>query len=75
MFEGESAQPMKNSQGEVIATRTVETGPEALMTNNIRIQQGDPEKEEDKGIAIGTSIPNPKPPVAPPTRNLQVYPR
>ena len=74
MFEGELARPMKNNQGEVIATHTVETGPETLMTNNIGIQQGDPEKE-DGGIAIGTSTPNPKPPVAPPTRNLQVYPR
>ena len=75
MFEGESAQPMKNNEGELIATRTVETGPETLMTNNIGIQQEDPVKEEDEGIAIGMSTPNPKPSVASPTGNLQVYPR
>jgi len=66
---------MKSNQGEVIATHTVETGPEALMANNIGIQQGDPEKEVDEGIAISMSSPNPKPLFAPPTRNLQVYPR
>jgi len=49
---------MENNQGESIATRTVETGPETLMTNKIGIQQWDAEKGEDKGIAIGV------PPVA-----------
>ena len=65
---------MKNNQGEVIAPRAVETGPETLMTNHIGIQQGDSEKEEGEGIAIGTSTPNSKPPSASPTRNSQVYP-
>jgi len=63
VFEGESSQPVKNNQGGVTATRTVETVPETLVTNNIGIQQGDPEKEEDKDIAIGMSTP---------TANLQL---
>jgi hypothetical protein len=66
---------MENNQGEMISTRAVETVPETLMANNIGIQQGDDEMEEDEGITIGTSTSNPKPPVAPPTRSLQVYPR
>ena len=64
MFEGESAQTMENNQGEVIATRTVEAGPETLMTNNIGIQRGDAGMEEGEGTATSTSTPNPKSPVA-----------
>jgi hypothetical protein len=75
VFEGESTQPMENNQGEVISTRAVETVPETLMTNNIGTQQGDAEMEEGEGMAIGTSTPNLKPPVAPQTRSFQVYPR
>jgi len=52
VFEGESAQPIRNKQGEMIATHTVETGPETSMVNNIRTQQGGPEKNEDEGISI-----------------------
>ena len=63
---------MENNQGEVISTRTVETGPGILMTNNIRIQQNDTEMEKEEGITIGASTPDPKPPVFPPTRGLQV---
>jgi hypothetical protein len=66
---------MENNQGEVISTRTVETVPETLMTNNIGIQQGGAEMEGAGGIAAGTSTSNAKPPVSPPTRSLQVYPR
>jgi len=51
---------VKNSRREVATTRTVETGAEMLMTDNIGIQQGDPEKN-DIGVAIGTSTPNRKP--------------
>ena len=42
----------------MIATHTVETGPETLMANNIGIQQGGPEKNEDDGISIGTFTPS-----------------
>ena len=59
-LKGELAQLVKNSRGEVATTRTVETGAEMLMTDNIGIQQGDPEKN-DIGVAIGTSTPNRKP--------------
>ena len=55
---------MENNQGEVIATRTVEAGPETLMTNNIGIQRGDAGMEEGEGTATSTSTPNPKSPVA-----------
>jgi hypothetical protein len=63
---------MEINQGEVISTRTVEIGPGTLITNNIGSQQGDDEMEEEEGIAIGTSTPDPKPPASPPTRSLQV---
>jgi hypothetical protein len=69
VFEGESAQPINNKQGEMIATHTVETGPEMSMANNIGIQQGGPEKNEDEGISISMFTPNTKPPAAPLTRN------
>ena len=69
MFEGESARPMESNQGEVISTRAVEVVPETLTTNNMGIQQGDAEMEEGEGIATGMSTPNPKLPVAPPTRS------
>ena len=64
---------MENNQGEVISTFTVETGPGTLMTNNMGIQQDDDEMEEEGGINIRTSAPDPNAPVSPPTRNLQMY--
>ena len=49
---------MKNSQREVAGTHTVEIGDNLKtwqMANNIGIQQGDPEKEDDNGVEITTS--------------------
>jgi len=60
---------VKNNRGEAATTRTVETGTEMLMTDNMGIQQGDPEKG-DIGVAIGTSTPNLKPPAAPANEEL-----
>jgi len=62
--KGEPAQVVKNTRGEVTTKRTVETGAETLMTDNIGIQQGDPGKGA-VGVAIGTSAPSRKPPAVP----------
>ena len=59
--KGEPAQLMKSSRRAVAATRIVETDKGALGINNIGIQRGDPE-EDDDGAAIGTSTTNSKPP-------------
>ena len=64
MLKGELAQLVKNSRGGVATMRTVETGVEMLMTNNMGIQQGDP-KKDDIAVAISTSTPNRKPRAAP----------
>ena len=63
VLKGEPARLMKNSRGTVAPTHIVETGTEALRINNIGIQRGDPE-EDDNGVAIGTSRPNSRPPAA-----------
>ena len=61
MLKGEPAQLMKNSRGAVAATRIVKTGTEALRINNIGIQRGDPEDDDD-GVTTGASTPNSRPP-------------
>ena len=74
--EGEPVQKMKSSQQEVAGTRTFETGAKTWrMANNIRMQRGDPEKEDDDGVAITTftSTLNDKHLVAP--TNDEVVPR
>jgi len=74
---GEPAQRMKNSQQEVAGTRTVETGSKTWqMANDTGIQQGDPEKADDDGVAITmpTSTPNAKHPVAPTDEKVEVFP-
>jgi len=69
---------MRNNQREVAGTCTVETGANTWrMTNNIRIQRGDPETpetEDDDGVAITTSTLNTKHPVAPANEELEVVP-
>jgi hypothetical protein len=69
VLKGEPAQLVKNSRGEVATMRTVETGAEMLMADNIRVQQGDPEKD-NTDIAIGTPTPNRKPRAAPANEEL-----
>ena len=69
MLKGKPARLMKNSRGAVAATPIVKTGTEALRINNIGIQGGDPE-EDDNGVAIGTSTPNSKPPATAPNEKL-----
>jgi len=73
VLKGEPARLVKNSLGEAAKTRIVKTGKESLMSNNIGKQRGDP--EDNNGVAIGTSTPNSKPPIPPPTPNRQVYPQ
>jgi hypothetical protein len=74
VLKGEPARIMKNSQAEGSATRSTATGEEALMVNNVGIQQGDP-NEDGNGVANCMSTPNSKPPADPPLRNLQVSTR
>ena len=62
---------MKDSQAEVSVTRITGTGEDALMVNNVEIQQGYP-KEDDICVANCMSTPNSKSPANPPMRNLQV---
>ena len=64
---------MKNSQGEVAETRIVKTGKEASTTNNTGIQQGDPE-EDNNSVAIGTFMPDSKPPATPANDKLAGVP-
>jgi len=64
---------VENSRGEVSETRIVETGKEASMINNIGIQRDDPE-EDNNGVAIGTSMPNSKPPATPANEKLAGVP-
>jgi len=59
--------------GEVGETRIVKTGKEASMTNNIGIQRGDPE-EDNNGVAIGMFMPNSKPPATPANERLAGVP-
>jgi len=61
VLKGKPARLMKNSRGAVAATRIVKTGKEGLRIKNIGIQRGDP-KEDDDGVAIGTSTTNSKHP-------------
>ena len=63
-LQGEPARLVKNSRGEVAETRIVKTGKETLMFNNIGTQWGGL-GEDNNGVAIGTSTPNSKPPIAP----------
>jgi hypothetical protein len=53
----------RSCRGKVAATHIIETGKEALMTNNIPIQRDGPE-EDDNGVAICTPKPNSKPPAS-----------
>jgi hypothetical protein len=76
VLKGEPAQLTKNgwdSRGEIAATGIVETGKEALMINNIGVQKGGRE-EDDNGVAICTSTPNSKPPVTPANEELAGVP-
>jgi hypothetical protein len=73
-LKGESAQPTKNSPGEGVASRAIETDTEVLFLNNIGIQRGGP-KEDDNDVAICTSIPNSKPPANPTNEKSQVCPQ
>ena len=75
MLKGEPARLMKNSRGAVAATRVVKTGKEGskLRINNIGIQQGDPE-EDDNGVAIGTSTPDSRPPATAANEKLSAVP-
>lgn len=63
-----SARLMKNSRGKVAATRIVETSTEALILNNIGIQQG-PE-EDNNSVSTCTTTPNSKPPAIPANEKL-----
>jgi hypothetical protein len=63
----------RNGRREVAATHIVETGKEALMINNIGIQKGDPE-ENDNSVGICTSTPNSKPPASPANEELTGLP-
>lgn len=75
--KGEPAQQIKKSQQEVAGTLTIETGAKPWrMTDNIGIQQNDPEKEDDDGIAIITSTftLNAEHLVAPANEELEVDP-
>jgi len=68
VLKGKPARLMKNNWGAVASTRTVKRGREALRTNNIGIQRGDPE-EDHNGVEIGTSTPNSNLQLPPPMRN------
>ena len=63
VLKGEPAQRTKDGRGsclgKVAAKGIIETGKGALITNNIRIQRGDAE-EDDNSVAICTSTPNSK---------------
>ena len=63
---------MKNSRGEVAETR-IKTSKEASMVNNIGIQRGDPE-EDNNGVSIGTSMPDSEPPATPANERLAGVP-
>ena len=73
VLKGELAWLMKNSWGEVAEMRIVRTGKDALMSNNIGKQRGDP-KEDNDGGATGTSMPNSKPPATPANEKLAGVP-
>jgi len=75
VLKGETARLLNNSWGQWgrAAIRITETGKKASMINNIGIQLGDPE-EDDNGIAIGTSTPNSKPPATPTNEKLAGVP-
>jgi hypothetical protein len=76
VLKGEPAQLKKNgrgSRGEEAATSIVETGKEALTTNNTGIQGGDPE-EDDNGVAICTPTHKSKPPAGPSNEELAGVP-
>jgi len=72
-LKAEPARLVKNSQGEVAEARIVKTGKEASMTNNIGIQRGDPE-EDNNGVPVGTSMLNSKPPATPANDELAGVP-
>jgi len=71
VLNGELARLVKN--GEVGETRIVKTGKEASMINNIGIQRGDPE-EDNNGVAIGMFMPDSKPPATPANERLAGVP-
>ena len=60
-LKGEPARLIKNSRRAVAAARIVKTGKEALRINDIGIQRGDPD-EDNNGVLTGTSTINSKPP-------------
>ena len=74
VLKGEPARLVKNSRGEVAETRIVKTGKDAMMSNNIGKQRGDPEEDNDGG-ATGTSTPNSKPPATPANEKLAGVPQ
>ena len=61
VLKGEPTRLMKNGRRKVAATRIIKTGAEALILNNVGIQQGDP-KEDYNSVGICTTTPNSKPP-------------
>ena len=66
-LEGEPAQFMENSQGQVAATPTIETrAATRLVAGRIGMQQSDV-KEDDTGIAIVAPAPKLEPPAPPVT--------
>jgi hypothetical protein len=76
ILKGKPAQRTKKrrgNRGEVAATGIVETGKEALMINNIGIQPGDPE-EDDNRVANCTSTLCSQPPAAPANEELAGVP-
>ena len=76
MSKGEPTQPTKKRRGhrgKVAATGVVNTGKEALMINNIGIQRGGRE-EDDNGVANCTSTLNSQPPAAPINKELTGVP-
>jgi hypothetical protein len=76
MLKGGPAQRAKKrrgNRGEVAATGIVETEKKALMINNIGIQRGDPE-EDDDGVANCTSTLSSQPPAAPTNEELAGVP-
>ena len=76
MLKGKPAQRTKKrrgNRGEVAATGIVETGKEALMINNIGIQRGDSE-EDDNGVANCMSTLRSQPPAAPANEELAGVP-
>jgi hypothetical protein len=76
VLKEEPTRLMKNSRGKVAATqiKIVEAGTEALIFNNIGIQQGDP-KGDYNSTAICTTTPNSKPPTTPVNEKLVGVPR